>query len=203
MRTSQVTNAGSRSAAALAVALGVIALPITARAQEPAPGAQPPTQFVGAAPTVAASSAPTPVAGPPVVYVHDERPSVLGSRYRSPGLAAALSLTPVPVDFGNLYAENVGWGMAYTGVELALGTGMMWLGASHMCHDRNDCGDWSSAETAGMVSLVGAYVSVKILAGVHAASAARTFNEARGTMSWYPIVAPTAGGAGLSLAREF
>lgn len=202
MKTSEVSNAGSRRAAALAVALGVVVLPMTARAQEPASGAQPPAQAVGSAPTPP-SPVPTAAAGPAIVYVHDERPSVLGSRYRSPGLAAALSLTPVPVDFGNLYAENVGWGMAYTGAELALGTGMMWLGTSHMCHDRSDCGDWSGAETAGMATLVGAYVSVKILAGVHASSAARDFNEARGTTSWYPIVAPTAGGAGLSLARRF
>ena len=32
---------------------------------------------------------------------------------------------PVPVDFGNFYAENLGWGIAYTAIELSLMAPMM------------------------------------------------------------------------------
>jgi len=62
-----------------------------------------------------AQDAPPPpptVAPPPQVIIVTDRPhaTLFGDvRYRSPGVAVALSLTPVPVDFGNLYAENVGW----------------------------------------------------------------------------------------------
>ena len=54
--------------------------------------------------------------------------------------------------------------MVYTGTELALAGGMMWLGAGHMCHRADGCGDWSGPETAGMVALVTGYVAVKVIA---------------------------------------
>lgn len=104
------------------------------------------------------------------------------AQYRSPGVAAALSLTPLPVDFGNFYAENIAGGIAYTSGELLLGGTMMWMGSSHMCwHDERGCGGWSTTESWTMVGLVTAYVAVKIVAGVQAASAAEAFNQAHGT----------------------
>lgn len=57
---------------------------------------------------------------------HQEAPA-----YRSPGLAAGLSLTPVPVDFGNLYAGNIGWGIASTSLELGLMAPMFFIAANH------------------------------------------------------------------------
>jgi hypothetical protein len=103
------------------------------------------------------------------------------SDYRSPGLAAVLSLTPMPVDFGNLYAENFGWGMAYTAVELSLATPLVWLGAQHMCggHSRYDdgCDEWSDTEKTWALGLVSGYVGVKLLSAVHAGYAARAYNE--------------------------
>lgn len=140
-------------------------------------------------------------AGAPPTYVVVE-PSALGPRYRSPGLAAALSLTPVPVDFGNFYAENVGWGTAYTVAELGLGAGMMWVGADHMCHG-GSCSGWSGGDTSAMVAMVAGYVAIKVVAAVQAAEAARTFDEAHGITAWVPVVAPTPGGASLGLAATF
>lgn len=185
-RTTRWTSAGGL-VAALTLAV------TTAHAQEAAPAE--PSPGPESAPPVAPSPA------PPPVYVRDEQ-SAFGPHYRSPGLAAALSLTPVPVDFGNLYAENVGWGMVYTGTELALAGGMMWLGAGHMCHRADGCGDWSGPETAGMVALVTGYVAVKVIAGVHASSSARDFNE-RAKRTLYPGIAPTRDGAALSLVAAF
>jgi hypothetical protein len=149
-----------------------------------------------------APSAVSPSASPTAIVIREEPLHLFRSSYRSPGLAAALALTPLPVDFGNLYAENVGWAMAYTAGELALMTGMMWLGSSHMCHGSDRCGDWSNAETGGMIALATAYVGVKIVSGIHAASAARDFNEAsRGRL--VPLVAPTNGGAFIGIAAVF
>jgi hypothetical protein len=151
---------------------------------------------------------PAPVAPPPaqVVVVREHTSHGLwgDADYRSPGLAAALSLTPVPVDFGNLYAENVGWGIAYTGAEIALSSGMMWLGASHMCHGgANGCGDWSNAERSTMIGLVAGYVIVKVVAGVHAASAAHRFNDEHRDPTWQATILPFRGGAVLGSIITF
>ena len=99
------------------------------------------------------------------------------SDYRSPGLAVALSLTPMPVDFGNLYADNIGWGVAYTALELSLALPAVWLGGSHMGHGSRD-NEWSSDERQLGLVLVTAYITVKLLAGLHAGYAAMAFNEA-------------------------
>ena len=67
--------------------------------------------------------------------------------YRSPGLAAVLSLTPLPVDFGNFYTDNVGWGVAYTALELGLAAPMMWLAADRgMGHGSGAANGWSSGD---------------------------------------------------------
>lgn len=168
---------------ALLVVAGTVAS-VPARADEPPPA--PPSRLTAGA--------------PPPSYVVE--PSALGPRYRSPGLAAALSLTPVPVDFGNLYAENVGWGTAYTVAELGLGAGMMWVGADHMCHG-GSCSGWSGGETSAMVAMVAGYVAIKVVAAVQATEAARAFDEVHGITAWVPVVAPTNGGASLGLATWF
>ena len=181
-------------------AVATLLLAISAHAQQ-APVATSPL------PEDARVTPPTPAVAPPqvaptTIVIRDEAPRVFRSHYRSPGFAAALSLTPAPVDFGNLYAENVGWAMTYTSVELALMTGMMWLGADHMCHRGGRCGDWSDVETGGMVALATGYVGVKIVSGIHAASAARSLNEA-GRIRLIPVVAPTSGGASVGVAASF
>jgi hypothetical protein len=111
-----------------------------------------------------------------------------------------LSLTPVPVDFGNLYAENVSWGIAYTGAQLALGGAMMWMGGSRMCHGA--CGDWSDTDRNAIVGFAAGYVLVKLVAGVHAASAASAFNEAH-RPAGQPILVPAREGALLGWGVRF
>lgn len=155
-------------------------------------------------PTTAVPAGPAP--SPPTVIVYDRTQAhgsgLFGdSRYRSPGLAAALSLTPVPVDFGNFYAENVGWGLVYTTGQLALAGSMMWLGGTHMCHARSECTGWSDGETGAMVALVSGYVVVKIVAAVHAASAASAFNHRQPSASLGAAAVP--GGAAGGFALRF
>jgi len=135
---------------------------------------------------------------------HGEHHPLLGdSDYRSPGLAVALSLQPLPVDFGNLYAENLAWGVAYTAIEVSLMAPMMWLGGSHM-HRGYGAGDrsWSANEKNAVVGLASGYVVVKLVAGLHAGYAAKALNRAYGPAPM-AYVAPTAGGAVLGWGRAF
>ena len=61
-------------------------------------------------------------------------------------------MTPMPIDFGSLYAENIVWATVYTGVELIVGSGIAWIGVDHMCHGTS-CDAWSDAERASMIAL--------------------------------------------------
>lgn len=175
-----------RAVSSLVAIVITIAAP-TARAEEPtAPPSPPP-----------AVAQPAPSMHHPADHV-----SLVGdARYRSPGMAAALSLTPVPVDFGNFYAENVGWGIAYTSGQLALGGAMMWIGAGHMCHggSGNGCSSWSDTERNSMVGLVAGYVALKVVAAVHASEAAEDFNRVHAS----PVVTPTNGGVMFGWTASF
>jgi hypothetical protein len=162
----------------------LLLLSSTAAAQSPPADAEP-----DAAPVPAPASP-----GPPLHAAHGHHGLSLDSRYRSPGLAVALSLTPLPVDFGNLYAENLGWGIAYTAVELSLAAPMMWFAGGHMDHGRNDTRDWSEGERNGMIALVSGYVAVKLAAGIHAGYAASNFNRAGADVARAAVV-PRRGGA--------
>lgn len=153
----------------------------------------------------AASQTPPPAPVTPALPVHTAhgQHGLWGdSQYRSPGLAVALSLTPLPVDFGNLYAENLGWGIAYTAVELSLFAPMMWLVGGHMDHGRSDTRNWSDGEQNGMIALVSGYVVVKIAAGIHAGYAAGDFNQG-GADSARARVVPLRGGALAQLDMTF
>jgi hypothetical protein len=123
-------------------------------------------------------------------------------RYRSPGLAFALSLTPMPIDFGNLYAENVPWGIVYTSAELALGTGILWIGGGHMMCRSSDCDDWTDKERAATIAFVSGYLAVKLAAGTHASFAAERFNREQALLS-LPLVVPTRDGATLFWSAAF
>lgn len=139
----------------------------TARAQDRQPASEP-----GEAGPAVTAPATTQVSAP------GHRHGLFGdSQFRSPGLAIALSLTPMPVDFGNLYAENLGWGIAYTAVEVSLVAPMMWLVGGHMDHGRDDTRRWSDGERNTMIALGIAYIVVKLAAGVHAGYAAGDFND--------------------------
>jgi len=115
------------------------------------------------------------------------------SRYRSPGLAFALSLTPLPVDFGNFYAENLPWGIAYTGAELALGTSIVWVAGGPMMCGHGDCDGWSDGKRVATIALVSGYVATKFVAGIHASIAAQRYNERNEAVS-LPFVVPQKNG---------
>jgi len=149
-------------------------------------------------PTPSAAPQPAPVYVPVPVDPYPNHRVLLGeTRYRSPGLAAALSLQPFPIDFGNLYAENLGWGVAYTAIEVSLMAPMMLVVGQHMDHGAGVDRGWSGADRGTMVGLVAGYVAVKLIAGLQAGYAARSFNQAyepRATA----FVAPAPGGAMLT-----
>jgi hypothetical protein len=124
------------------------------------------------------------------------------TRYRSPGLAVALSLTPLPIDFGNLYAENIGWGVAYSALEVSMMVPMMWFVGGHMNHRWDDDRRWSSGESNTMVGLVAGYVAVKLVAGLHAGYAARGLNRRTGSDPFAGVL-PVRGGGVAILASSF
>jgi hypothetical protein len=187
----------------LAVALAAVALlPAAAAAEEEtaSPGAPSPS----APPAAERATPPPPPAVPPAVFVpapNYAAPApvpLFGDRqYRSPGLAVALSLQPLPIDFGNLYAENVGWGIAYSAVEVSLLAPMMWMTGQHMNHGSSDNRGWSGMETGAMMGLGSTYVVVKLVSGLHASYAARRFNREWGGSS-VAAVLPISGGAMLA-----
>ena len=128
------------------------------------------------------------------------------ARYRSPGLAVALSLTPVPIDFGNLYAENIAWGVGYSAVEIGLMVPMMFIVGGHMnggmwgSSSASNYSPWTSGDRAAFIGLLSGYVVVKLVAGLHAGHVVDVHNQ---ELAQAPrvsaIVLPTAGG-GLAMA---
>ena len=128
---------------------------------------------------------------------HDE-----AAGYRSPGLAAALSLTPMPVDFGNLYAENIAWGIAYTSIELSLMAPMFFIAADHGMGHSTTSNPWSSSDRNWMIGLVSGYVVVKVVSGLHAAHNAEDFNHDHSPRFSAAIV-PSSGGASALAALRF
>ncbi len=189
----------------LGTSVGLLAaLSASATAQDGTPPviAAPSPPAMPAPPVIAAPSpampappfatAPSP-AMPPPVYVFGE------PHYRSPGLAVALSLQPLPIDLGNFYAENLGWGVAYTAIEVSLLAPMMWMTGEHMNHGMGDDRTWSGRETGTMMGLVSGYIVVKVISGLHAGYAAQAFDrfyEPRTTA----LIAPVRGGALLTWA---
>ncbi len=100
---------------------------------------------------------------------------------RSPGIAAALSLTPMPVDFGNFYAENVEAGILFTTVEVGIMGAAMWTarwgGGMHGRYDDRE--GPTAAEREQLALLAGAYVAVKVASALQAADAAERYNARR------------------------
>jgi hypothetical protein len=98
---------------------------------------------------------------------------------KSPSLAAGLSLTPLPIDFGNFYAGSPSWGLVYSGAELAVAGTIVWWGTEHLCwFQAADCTyRTESAWVAG--AMFTGYVAIKIRAAFHADAAARKYNRER------------------------
>ena len=116
---------------------------------------------------------------------HDAAPAaviVAQDDYRSAGLAAALSLTPMPVDFGNFYAENPQMGVVWTAAETGLMAAAMWSSwdGGMMGHNRDGAGSrtrWTAADRDRTVALGVAYVGVKLVSALQASQSASAHNE--------------------------
>ncbi|MFC1650047.1 hypothetical protein ACFL2X_00605 [Candidatus Latescibacterota bacterium] len=100
---------------------------------------------------------------------------------KSPGIAALLSLQPMPVAFGNFYADDWEKGILYTSLELGLFIpGMMLLGDRHMghshmgghyfdhSHDDETEHKWTDNDRTLFYSLLAGYVAVKIISAFDA-----------------------------------
>lgn len=121
--------------------------------------------------------------------------------YRNPGLAAGLSLTPMPVDFGNLYAGNVGWGIAYTSLELGLMAPMLFIASNHGMGHYGSANPWTSSDRTWMIGLVSGYVVVKVVSALHAAHAAEVFNRGQQARFSAGIVPSVGGGVAIAALR--
>lgn len=133
---------------------------------------------------------------------------VVGDAYRSPGLAAALSLTPMPVDFGNFYAENPEMGILWTAAETGLMAAAMWSAwdgdGGMMGHgtDRDGTRDrWTAADRDRTAALAAGYVGVKLIAALQASRSAQAHNERIARVQ--AGIAPTDGGAFAAVAVRF
>ena len=94
---------------------------------------------------------------------------------KSPGVAALLSLQPMPVDLGNFYLNNWKKGILYTTLELGMFIpGMALLGDHEMgFSDRSDGhSSWNDSERITFYSLLAAYIAVKVISAYDAGSTA-------------------------------
>ena len=91
---------------------------------------------------------------------------------KSPGVAALLSLQPMPVDFGNFYVDDWGKGIIYTSLELSMFiSGMFIMSDSYMHHNGNNNG-WTDNQRVWFYSLLTGYVLTKVISAYDAASTA-------------------------------
>jgi len=100
------------------------------------------------------------------------------SSKKSPAIAAALSLQPLPVDLGSFYAGNWERGIVYTAAEIALFVPAVVLLAenSNWGHHRYDAyyyGDparrtWTNADRNRFYYIVGGYFLIKVISAFDA-----------------------------------
>jgi len=92
---------------------------------------------------------------------------------KSPGIAALLSLQPMPLALGNFYADDWEKGILYTTVEVGLAIpGIILLSdryGDHF-HDGGAQDGWTDTEQVWFISLVTGYVLTKVLSAYDAAS---------------------------------
>ena len=98
---------------------------------------------------------------------------------KSPGVAALLSIQPMPVDLGNFYADDWRKGILYTSLELSLFVpGVMLMGHNSMGHHGMDHShssnhsEWTDSERITFYSLLAGYIAVKVISAYDAASTA-------------------------------
>jgi len=91
---------------------------------------------------------------------------------KSPGVAALLSLQPMPVDLGNFYVDDWGRGIIYTSLELSMFIpGMLLMSDRHSDHNGNNNG-WTDNQRVWFYSLLTGYVLTKVISAYDAASTA-------------------------------
>lgn len=100
------------------------------------------------------------------------------SSKKSPAIAAALSLQPLPLDLGSFYAGNWERGIVYTAAEIALFVPAVVLLAenSNWGHHRYDAyyyGDparrtWTDADRNRFYYIVGGYLLIKVISAFDA-----------------------------------
>jgi|GEM_PF-5151692 hypothetical protein len=111
-----------------------------------------------------------------VISNSDNSSRMMGSMWhwnedKSPGIAALLSIQPMPVAIGNFYADDWGKGIIYTTVELGLFIPLMTvMGDGHMGHSHYDETDheWTDNDRTLFYSLLSGYVAVKIISAFDA-----------------------------------
>ncbi len=125
------------------------------------------------------------------------------SSKKSPALAAALSLQPLPVDLGNFYAGNWKRGVLYSAAQLALFVPAAVLVAErsdwghHRYYGNDDRRPWTRVERERFYYLVGGYFLVKMIS---AFDAGYTVERSNATLSVRYEREHPACGIGLSMA---
>lgn len=106
---------------------------------------------------------------------------------KSPGVAAVLSLQPMPVDFGNFYVDDWGKGIIYTSLELSMIIpGMFLMSDNHMYFNGNNNG-WTDNQRVWFYSLLTGYVLTKVISAYDAASTAeRLMNSEHVSLRFNP-----------------
>ncbi len=95
----------------------------------------------------------------------------LGIGEKSPGIAALLSLQPMPVAVGNFYAEDWEKGILYSTLELGMFIpAMILLGErnSNHSHYNNSDHSWTNEERAWFYSLLTGYIVTKMISAFDA-----------------------------------
>lgn len=105
-------------------------------------------------------------------------------REKDPGMAALLSIQPLPIAFGNFYTGNWSRGVMYTTAELALfipgtillGRNMGWGMHSYSNYSDNER-SWTRGERNQFYYLLAGYVVVKIISALDAGYSAEKYNQ--------------------------
>ena len=108
---------------------------------------------------------------------------------KSPGVAALLSLQPMPVDFGNFYVDDWGKGILYSSLELGLFVpGVIYMGNHGMGHSHSsNNSEWTDSERNTFYYLLTGYIAVKVISAYDAASTAeKLLNNERVSFHFNP-----------------
>jgi len=121
----------------------------------------------------------------------------LGIGDKSPGIAALLSLQPMPVAVGNFYAEDWEKGILYSTLELGMFIpAMIFLGEHHSdhSHHNNSGHSWTNDERAWFYSLLTGYIATKVISAFDAGHSVEKYLQSQERVSMN-IVSKTGGWA--------